>query len=114
MCLTWVREGLDSQLSGEGDKTSGVISVVSKFLVVHKSVRLEENLSEYLHEDILGEKKVSWAPLVARMVKNPPAVWDIQVRSLVWEDPLEKTVAVHSSTLAWRIPWTEAPGGLQS
>ena len=61
-----------------------------------------------------GKKKVSWAPLVARMVKNPPAMWDIQVRSLVWEDPLEKTVAVHSSTLAWRIPWTEAPGRLRS
>ena len=56
--LTWVRAGLDLRLSGEGDKTPGVIRVVVyKFLVVHKSVRLEENLSEYLHEDILGKKK---------------------------------------------------------
>ena len=55
-----------------------------------------------------GKKKISWAPLVAQMVNNLPAMWDIQVRSLVLEDPLEKTVAVQSSTLAWRIPRTGA------
>ena len=42
------------------------------------------------------------------------AVWDTRVWSLGWEDPLEKEMAIHSSTLAWRIPWTEDPGGLQS
>ena len=46
--------------------------------------------------------------------KNPPSMQEIQVRSLGWEDPLEKGVATHSSILAWRIPWTEEPGGLQS
>ena len=45
------------------------------------------------------------------MVKNLPAVWDTQVRSLGWEDPLEKELASHFSILAWRIPWTEEPGG---
>ena len=48
----------------------------------------------------------SWASLVAQLIKNPPAVWEIWVRSLGWEDPLEKARATHSSILAWRIPWT--------
>ena len=48
------------------------------------------------------------------MVKNLPAVKEIQVQSLGWEDPLEKEIAAHSSILAWRIPWTEVPGGPQS
>ena len=52
--------------------------------------------------------------LVAQTVKNPPAMQETWVRSLGWEDPLEKGLATHSSILAWRIPWTEEPGGLQS
>ena len=48
------------------------------------------------------------------VVKNPPAVWETWVRSLGWEDPLEKGMATHCSILAWRIPWIEEPGGLQS
>ena len=47
-------------------------------------------------------------------VKNQPATWETWVRSLGWEEPLEKEVAAHSSVLAWRIPWTEEPGGLQT
>ena len=54
------------------------------------------------------------ASLVAQLVKNPPAVWETWVQSLGWEDPLEESMATHSSILAWRIPWTEEPGGLQS
>ena len=53
------------------------------------------------------------ASLVAQTVKNPPAILETWVRSLGWEDPLEKGMATHSSILAWRIPWTEEPGGLQ-
>ena len=45
------------------------------------------------------------------MVKNLPAVQDTQIRSLDWEDPLEKRMDTHSSILAWKIPWTEEPGG---
>ena len=52
--------------------------------------------------------------LVAQMIKNLPAMQETQVQSLGWEDPLEKGMATHSSILAWRIPWTEEPGGLQS
>ena len=52
--------------------------------------------------------------LVAQTVKNLPAMQETQIRSLSWEDPLEKEMAAHSSVLAWRIPWTEEPGRLQS
>ena len=52
--------------------------------------------------------------MVAQMVKNPPAMQKTQVQSLGWEDPLEKGSSTHSSTLAWRIPCTEEPGGLWS
>ena len=48
------------------------------------------------------------------MIKNPPAMWDTWVRSLGQEDPLEEGMATYSSILAWRIPGTEEPGGLQS
>ena len=48
----------------------------------------------------------SWASLVAQLVKNLPAMWETWVRSLGWEDPLEKGTATHSSILAWKIPWT--------
>ena len=53
----------------------------------------------------------SW---VAQMVKNPPAMLETWIWSLGWEDPLEEGTATHSSILAWRIPWTEEPGGPQS
>ena len=51
---------------------------------------------------------------MAQTVKNLPAMQDTEVQSLGWEDPLEKGTATHSSILAWRIPWTEEPGGLPS
>ena len=51
---------------------------------------------------------------MAQTVKNLPAIWDIRLQSLDWGDPLEEGMATHSSILAWRIPWTEEPGGLQS
>ena len=54
------------------------------------------------------------ASLVAQMVKHLPAMWETQVQSLGWEDPLEKEMATHSSVLAWRIPGTGHPGGLPS
>ena len=48
------------------------------------------------------------------MVKNLPGMWETWVQSLGWKDPLENEMATHSSILAWRIPWTEEPGKLQS
>ena len=55
----------------------------------------------------------SWASLVAQLVKNQPAMRETWVRSLGWEDPLEKGKAAHSSILAWRIPWIAYSMGLQ-
>ena len=52
--------------------------------------------------------------LVAQSVNSPPAMQETWIRSLGWEDPLEEGMATHFSILAWRIPWTEEPGGLQS
>ena len=54
------------------------------------------------------------ASLVAQMVKHLPTMWETRVQSLGWEDLLEKEMATHSSTLAWKIPWMEEPGRLQS
>ena len=57
---------------------------------------------------------MEWTSLVAQMVKNLPARQETWVPSLGGEDPLEKGMATHSSILAWKIPWTEEPGGPQS
>ena len=57
---------------------------------------------------------LSRASLVAQWVQSLPTVWESRLRSLAWEDPLEEEMATHSSILAWRIPWTEERGGLQS
>ena len=54
------------------------------------------------------------ASLVVQTVKHLTATWETQVKPLGREDPLEKEMATHSSTLAWKIPWTEEPGRLQS
>ena len=61
--------------------------------------------------DVLSQKWASWA---AQMVKNLPTMRETWVRSLDWEDPLEKGMAINSSILAWRIPWMEELGELQS
>ena len=68
----------------------------------------------------VGSHSESWSqggslsPQLLQMVKNLPAMLETRVQSLGLEDPLEKRMATHSSILAWRIPWTEEPGGLQS
>ena len=53
------------------------------------------------------------ASLVAQTVKRLSTMWETRVQSLGWEDPLEKEMATHSRTIAWKIPWTEEPGRLQ-
>ena len=60
------------------------------------------------------EDAYSLASLVAQRLKRLPLMWETWVRSLGQEDTLEKEMATHSRILAWRIPWTEEPGGLQS
>ena len=61
-----------------------------------------------------GFNDVYYNKLVAQLVKNLPAVQETCDRPLGWEDPLEKEMATHSTILAWKISWTETPGGLQS
>ena len=51
---------------------------------------------------------------MAQMVKRLSTMWETRVQSLGWEDPLEKEMSIHSSIIAWKIPWTEEPGRLQS
>ena len=62
----------------------------------------------------LGLSRATRETLVAQTVNHLPATRETWVRSLGWEDPLEKAMAPHSSTLAWKIPWMEEPGRLQS
>ena len=65
-------------------------------------------------EELIGYPlQYSWAPFVAQLVKNPPAIQENWARSLAWEDPLAKGKATHSSILAWRIPWTVKSMGSQ-
>ena len=61
----------------------------------------------------MSQFRPPWTSLVIQIVKNPPPVEETQVQSLGQEDPLEKGMTTHSSIVAWRIPWTEKPGGLQ-
>ena len=63
-------------------------------------------------EEIGYPLQYSWAFLVAQLVKNPPTTQETWIRSLGWEDPLEKEMAMHSSILAWNITWTEEPCSL--
>ena len=67
-------------------------------------------LFNFIHQSQLFGGLLWWL----KTVKHLPAVWETWVQSLGWEDSLEKEMATHSSTLAWKIPWTEEPGGLQS
>ena len=62
----------------------------------------------------MGKTRDHSTSLVAQMVKRLSIMWETQIRSLGWEDPLEKEMAIHSRTIAWKIPWTEEPGRLQS
>ena len=70
--------------------------------------------TEFINSLNLDVGPEDWASLVAQMIKHLPAMWETQVRSLGQEDPLEKEMATYSSILAWKIPWMEVPGGLQS
>ena len=79
----------------------------------HSQLSLITRLSTDQNSSLLTVSTI-WASLVAQMVKNLPAMWEMWVGSLGWENPLEKGIATHSSILAWTIPWTEELSGLQS
>ena len=76
------------------------------------TVYCQEKNRVLVHHTFLGVLTLAF--LVTQWVKNLSAMQETQVRSLGWEDPLEKRMANHSSTLAWKISWMEEPGGLQS
>ena len=81
--------------------------------------RKESDMTEQLHpthfhpDFIIFYCITFWASLVTQMVKSLPAMLETHVQSLGQEEPLEKEMATHSSTLTWEIPWTEEPGRLQ-
>ena len=88
--VKWAVENITTNKASGGD---GILTELFKILK-------DDAIKVCLYILLLGTS------LVAQMVKNPPAVREIWVRSLGWEDPLEKGKATHSSVLAWRIPWT--------
>ena len=71
------------------------------------------NLEIVLQSEVKSEREKQIS-CMAQAVKTLPAVQETQVQSLGWKEPLEKEIATHSSILAWKIPWTEEPGGLLS
>ena len=75
---------------------------------------MQETLVQFMGWNNPLEKEQVTHSLEAQMVKNLPAVQETWIRSLGWEDAPEKEMEAHSSTLAWKIPWTEEPGRLQS
>ena len=75
---------------------------------------MDQKILSFVIRDITGKFGYKVDYLVAQMVKRLPAMWETRVRSLGQEDPLEKEMATHSSTIAWKIPWTDEPGKLQS
>ena len=104
-------------ISAERRKLSTKNSVSNKI-----SCKNEGEIKTFPSEKIKGSlsavvqpcKKCSVSILIAQLVKNLPVMQETQVQFLGWEDPLEKEMTNHSSILAWRIPWTEEPGRLQS
>ena len=73
-----------------------------------------EHAHPHMHQFIRKDTTQEQASPVAQMVKHLPAMWETWVRSLGWEDPLEKEMATHSTIFVWKIPWKEEPGKLQS
>ena len=87
-----------------GSSIHGIFKArVLEWLAIAFSVRVDNTYEKHQR-----------ASLVAQRLKRLPAMWATWVRSLGWEDPLEKEMATHTSILAWRTPWMEKPGGLQS
>ena len=120
------REGLKSRQLGHSPQLEWdqLLKVREKRGFPHSSVGKESACNagdpgsipgpgKYAGEGIGYPLQYSWASLVTQLVKNLPAMKETWVRSLGWEDPLEKGKAIHSSTLAWRIPWTIQSMGLQ-
>ena len=112
ICLHWVLVTVDGIFDLH---CSSVQGLSLKFIFNWRRIALKCCLG-FLHTTTWISHKYTYieSSLVAQMVKHLPAMRETRVRSLGWEDLLEKEMATHSSTLAWRIPWMEEPGRLQS
>ena len=100
--LTWLHQPQSLLSDQSGTITGPVATQSSRSSTREGSVHL------------IGPLLAARTPLVVQMAKNLPAMQETWVQSLYWEDPLEKGMKTPSRILTWRIPWTEAPGGLQS
>ena len=105
MKYLWIKDHTHKKGHNIGNLFSNVF--FKRCVYVHVCIYMYMHMCVHIHTYI-------WASLVTQMVKNLPAMQGIRVQSLGQEDPLEKGMATQSSILAWRIPWTEEPGGLQS
>ena len=103
--LEWVAYPL-SRGSFQTRNQPGVFCIAGKFLAHAGDPGSIPRSGRSSGEGIGYPFQSSWTSLVAQLVKNLTAMWETLVRSLGWEDPLEKEKATHSSILAWRIPWT--------
>ena len=106
--LEWVAMPFSRRSSWLRNQTQ-ISCITGRFFTIWAT--WEAHCSEWVHHNIWGNIRAS---LVAQRLKHLPAMWETWVQSLGPEDPLEKEMATHSSILAWRIPWMEEPGGLQS
>ena len=111
--VTWLMELETLSLNCKVRKRACIWPAEEEALWLTAPSRLIAVLPQKKVWELLPEVRIG-PSLVAQMVRNPSAMWEAQVRSLGREDPLEKGMANHSSILAWRSPWTEDPGGLQS
>ena len=107
--------------------TAASVCVLEGVLAASRLFRRLSKISKWVHSRFLSNsclcpgsqaceilcEPFKSASLVAETVKNLPAIWETQVRFPDWEDPLEKEMATYYSILAWEIPWTEEPAGLQ-
>ena len=115
MKLTWVTNDPNSIRRIINNKAAGATSSAGKESACNAGdLGSIPGLERSSGEGIGYPLQYSWASLVAQMGKNLPAMWETWVRSLDWEDLLEKGIATHPSILPWRIPWTEESGRLQS
>ena len=113
---------LNSGTSQDAQSQPFLFNIISGILTAVRQEKEVEGIQNGREEiklplcarDMIFHVEKPRASLVAQRVKHLPAMREIWVRSLGQEDPLEKEIAVHSSTLAWKIPWMEEPGGLQS